>query len=188
QAAARQEAARQAAEQAARQAAAATRAAQQEAAERREARLREIGRQLDEERAQRDAAAASARQSRDLPHASSQRRGRLMGRSDPNPDLVAYGEAWARKIQLDSVSFERLRELLRQPHFDALVTVAVRADGSVESVSFVRSSGSPALDAAIERTVRDLAVYPPFPPALARDYDVIEIRRSWHFDSAIRLY
>ncbi|MBB2486842.1 TonB family protein, partial [Mitsuaria sp. WAJ17] len=163
------------------------RTAQQEAAERREARLREIGRQLDEERALRDAAAASARQSKDLPYASSQRRGRLMGRSDPNPDLVAYGETWARKIQLDAASFERLRELLRQPHYDALVTVAVRADGSVESVSFVRSSGSPALDAAIERTVRDLAVYPPFPPALAKDYDVIEIRRSWHFDTAIRL-
>ena len=79
-------------------------------------------------------------------------------------------------------------EPLRQPHFDALVTVAVRADGSVESVSFVRSSGSPALDAAIERTVRELAHYPPFPERLARDYDVIEIRRSWHFDTGIRLY
>lgn len=198
QAAARLEADRQAAAQAAARAAEqaanaanaanAAKAAQLEAAERREARLREIGRQLDQERAQRDAEAASARQSKDLPFASSQRRGRLMGRSDPNPDLVAYGEAWARKIQLDTASFERLREPLRQPHFDALVTVAVRADGSVESVSFVRSSGSPALDAAIERTVRDLAHYPPFPEKLARDYDVIEIRRSWHFDTGIRLY
>ena len=26
------------------------------------------------------------------------------------------------------------------------------------------------------------------PPELARDYDVIEIRRSWHFDMAVRLY
>jgi len=27
-----------------------------------------------------------------------------------------------------------------------------------------------------------------FPPALAGEYDVIEIRRSWHFDVAVRLY
>jgi hypothetical protein len=27
-----------------------------------------------------------------------------------------------------------------------------------------------------------------FPPGLAREFDVIEIRRTWHFDMAIRLY
>ena len=26
------------------------------------------------------------------------------------------------------------------------------------------------------------------PPALAREFDVVEIRRTWYFDSAIRLY
>jgi hypothetical protein len=29
--------------------------------------------------------------------------------------------------------------------------------------------------------------YEAFPPALAREYDVVEIRRTWHFDTAIRL-
>jgi len=29
--------------------------------------------------------------------------------------------------------------------------------------------------------------YPAFPPNLAREYDVIEIRRTWLFDVAIRL-
>jgi hypothetical protein len=28
----------------------------------------------------------------------------------------------------------------------------------------------------------------PFPPTLERLFDVIEIRRSWHFDTAVRLY
>jgi len=27
-----------------------------------------------------------------------------------------------------------------------------------------------------------------FPPGLAREYDVLEIRRTWHFDMAIWLY
>jgi hypothetical protein len=30
--------------------------------------------------------------------------------------------------------------------------------------------------------------YTAFPPALARDFDVIEIRRTWQFDTAVRLY
>ncbi len=28
---------------------------------------------------------------------------------------------------------------------------------------------------------------PAFPPGLASEYDVIEVRRTWHFDTAIRL-
>ena len=101
--------------------------------------------------------------------------------------MVAYAEAWARKIQLSAPSFEMVRELAKQPYVDPVVTVAVRSDGSVESVNFVRSSGVPAIDEAIKRIVQGLANYPPFPPMLAREYDVIEIRRSWHFDMAIRL-
>jgi len=64
----------------------------------------------------------------------------------------------------------------------------VRSDGSVESISFVRSSGVPALDEAIRGVVQSQANYPAFPLALAREFDVIEIRRTWHFDVAIRLY
>ena len=30
--------------------------------------------------------------------------------------------------------------------------------------------------------------YQAFAPGLAREYDVIEIRRTWYFDSAVRLY
>jgi TonB family protein len=164
-------------------------AAQQQAqaeVEQREARLRAIGRQLDEEAARRDAAARGP--SSALPTSySSPRRGRLFGLIDANTELVLYAEAWARKIQLNQ-TFERVREAARAEHTDPLVIVAIRSDGSVESVSFVRSSGAPALDEAIRRVVLDLQNYPAFPPALARDYDVIEIRRTWRFDSAIRLY
>ena len=118
---------------------------------------------------------------------SSLRRGRLLGRSDPNAELVLYAEAWARRIQLN-MSPHQLRETAKQPHTDALVTVALRSDGSVESIAFVRSSGSPLLDEAIRDTIQGMAPYPAFPPNLARVYDVVEIRRTWYIDSAIRLY
>lgn len=164
---------------------AAAKAAAASAEAQREARLRAIGRQLDEEAAKRDA----VRQAQaNLPSSwSSLRRGRLFGRADANAEMVLYAEAWARKIQLNQ-TFDLVREAVQQPHDDPLVTVAIRADGTVESVSFVRSSGVPALDEAVRRVIESQANYPAFSPALAREYDVIEIRRTWRFDTAIRLY
>ena len=83
---------------------------------------------------------------------------------------------------------DRVREMSKQSHVDPLVTVAIRSDGSVESVTFVQSSGVAAIDDAIRRIVDSQKPYQVFPPGLAREYDVLEIRRTWHFDMAIWLY
>jgi hypothetical protein len=150
--------------------------------------LRAIGRQLDEEAARREAATAAAHLSPSLaPSSSGGRRYRLFGRTDPNAELILYAEAWSRKIQLN-LTFDMVREAAKQPHTDPLVTVAIRSDGSVESVTFVLSSGVAAIDEAIRRIVHSQTPYQVFPPSLAREYDVIEIRRTWYFDMAIRLY
>ena len=69
-----------------------------------------------------------------------------------------------------------------------MVTVAIRSDGSVEAVTFVVSSGVAEIDEAIRRIVESQRPYPAFPPALGREVDVIEVRRTWYFDSAVRLY
>ena len=153
----------------------------------REERLRAIGRQLDEEAARRDATTA-ARPPRPLsPSSSGIRRYRLFGRTDPDEEIILYAEAWSRKIQLN-MTFDMIRDVAKQPHTHPLVTVAVRSDGSVESVTFVQSSGVPAIDAAIRRIVERQTPFPAFPPRLAAEWDVIEIRRTWYFDVAIRLY
>lgn len=155
---------------------------------RHEAALRAIGRQLDEEAARREAASLAARPSSTLLNSSSSaRRGRLFGRTDPNAELILYAEAWSRKIELN-MTFDMVREAAKQPHTNPLVTVALRSDGSVESVTFVVSSGVAGIDEAIRRIVQSQAPYSSFPPGLAREYDVIEIRRSWYFDVAVRLF
>jgi TonB family protein len=162
--------------------------AEQEAAARREARLRAIGRQLDEEAARREAASTAARSPSKLPLSlSTTRRVRLWGRTHPNAELVQYAEAWARKIQFNT-SVDTVREVAKRPHTNPMVTVAIRSDGSVESVTFVLSSGVAEVDAAIRRIVEGQRPYPAFPAALAREYDVVEIRRTWHFDTTIQLY
>jgi TonB family protein len=166
----------------AQQAAAPADAGQEEA--KRLERLRAIGRQLDEEADRRDAA---ARQRATLPLSlSTARRVRLFGRSHANPDLVLYAEAWARKIELNT-PIEAVRDVATKLRINPVVTVAVRSNGSVESVTFELSSGAAEVDEAIRDIVRRHEHYQAFPPAVARDYDVIEIRRTWHFDTAVRL-
>ena len=158
---------------------------------RRDARRQAMGRQLNEEAARREAAETAARSPTSpstLPYSlSTARRGRLWGRIDSNVELVEYAEAWARKIQFNT-SVDTVREVAKRPHTNPMVTVALRSDGSVESVTFVVSSGMAEVDEAIRRIVQSQMPYQPFPPGLAREYDVIEVRRTWHFDTAIRLY
>lgn len=110
----------------------------------------------------------------------------MFGRADPNAELVQYAQGMSRKIELN-LTFDMVRELVKQPHTQPVVTIAVRADGSVERVTFVTSSGIAALDEAIRQVVASQAPFGAFPPALARQYDVVEIRRTWKFDTAIRL-
>jgi TonB C terminal len=147
----------------------------------REERLKAIGRQLALEAAQRDAASRSP-----LPSASNLRRGWLFGRADANHDLVLYAEAISQKIE-KNMTFEMIREAIKQPHHRPTVTIAVRSDGTVEKVTFVTSSGVPAIDEAVRKIIASQAPFGAFPPSLARQYDVLEIRRTWIFDIAVRL-
>jgi hypothetical protein len=147
-----------------------------------------MGRQLDEEAARREAAAIAARSPPTLPLSlSTARRFRLWGRSDPNVEVVRYAEAWALKIQFNT-AVETVREVAKLQHTPPMVTVAIRSDGSVESVTFEVSSGVAEVDEAIRRIVEGQRPYEAFPPALAREFDVIEIRRTWSFRDAVRLY
>ena len=180
---ARQEVARQAP---ARQQPARVQAEQEEA--RREERLRAIGRQLDEEAARREAASITDRQPDLLPLSlSNGRRVKLFGRTHPNVELIRYAEAWARRIQFNT-ELETIHEVAKRPHRDPMVTVAIRSNGSVESVTFELPSGVVEVDDAIRQIVERQKPFVAFPHALAREYDVVEIRRTWHFDTVIRLY
>jgi hypothetical protein len=147
-------------------------------------RLRAIAEQLARESAGRDRAGSAP--GVPPPTVSGLRRGWLFGRSDPNQDLVQYAQAMGRKIELNR-TLDMVREAVKQPHTQPVVTVAVRADGSVEKVTFETSSGVAAIDDGIRKIIASQAPYGPFPPALARQYDVVEIRRTWLFDVAVRL-
>jgi len=62
-----------------------------------------------------------------------------------------------------------------------ILTVSIRADGSVERVIVDRSSGRKVLDAAAVKIVEMSAPYAPFPSDIARDTDILDITRTWRF-------
>ena len=98
-----------------------------------------------------------------------------------------FAEGWRQRVELNAI-VSALNLLKSRPHVDPIVTVAIRSDGSVENVFFDRTSGVPEIDDAIRSIVQALAPYGAFPPDLANDYDVVEIRRVWTFETALRLF
>lgn len=66
-----------------------------------------------------------------------------------------------------------------------IVTVEIRADGTLGAVEVNRSSGNRALDEAALRIVRQAAPFPPLPPAIfdasGKPADILSITRAWTF-------
>ncbi|MCC7221236.1 MAG: TonB family protein [Candidatus Contendobacter sp.] len=98
-----------------------------------------------------------------------------------------YIAAWVRKVeQIGAMNFPpiaRKLDLNAGPTLD----VAIRADGSLQEVLVVRSSGHAELDQAAQQIVRLGAPYAPFPPQLRQRYDVLRIARPWRFDAGGRI-
>ena len=94
---------------------------------------------------------------------------------------AAYLEAWRSKVEkIGNLNYpdEAKRNKL---HGNLLMHVAVRADGSVEQIRVVRSSGHRLLDDAAVRIVRLSAPFAPFPPEIRKNVDVLDITRTWQF-------
>jgi protein TonB len=94
-----------------------------------------------------------------------------------------YVEDWRSKIErIGNLNYPQ--QARNQKIYGKLtLTVAIRADGSVESVEINRSSGQRILDAAAMRIVKLAAPYAAFPPDIRKETDVLSITRTWQFTS-----
>ena len=72
----------------------------------------------------------------------------------------------------------------RKVYASLQLTVAIKADGEVESVEINRSSGYKFLDAAARRIVQLSAPFEPFPADIRKDTDILHITRTWTFTRA----
>lgn len=94
---------------------------------------------------------------------------------------AAYFEAWRKKIEkignLNYPEEARRRNLRGKLRLD----VGLFPDGSVESITVVKSSGKKLLDDAAIRIVKLAAPFSPFPQEMRSDTDVLIISRVWEF-------
>ena len=84
-------------------------------------------------------------------------------------DIERFGNAYYRGLAL------------RHGDGDVRLKVSVHSDGSLRQIDLLESSGSVALDRAAVDTVEKLAPFAPFPQALARETQQLDIIRTWQF-------
>ena len=98
-----------------------------------------------------------------------------------------YVEDWRAKVErIGNLNYPEVAR--SQKIYGSLtLTVSIRSDGSVESIEINRPSGQRILDASAIRIVKLAAPYPPFPPDIRKDIDVLSITRTWTFTSTDRL-
>ena len=94
---------------------------------------------------------------------------------------ASYLGAWAQKVtNIGNLNYPAAAREQRL-YGSLILHVAVRADGRVESIRVVRSSGFDLLDQAAIQIVELAAPFSPFPPDIAADTDVLDIVRTWQF-------
>jgi len=98
-----------------------------------------------------------------------------------------YLEAWRRKVeQVGNLNYPEEAKRLKI-YGNLLLHIAIRADGSVEQVRVLRSSGFDLLDEAAVEIIELAAPFSPFPPDIRAEADVLDITRTWRFLSNNRL-
>ena len=112
---------------------------------------------------------------------------RFVGARAEEYRFARYVEDWRLKVErignLNDPEAARQRKL----YGSLIITVSIRADGSIENIVVNRSSGQRILDAAAVHVVEMAAPYAAFPPDIRRDTDILHVTRTWTFTRADEL-
>ena len=95
--------------------------------------------------------------------------------------FARYVEDWRMKVE--RIGNSDYPEAARQNRLygSLILSVSIRADGSIEGVEIKRKSGQRILDAAAVKIVEMAGPYAPFPDDIRRDTDILNITRTWTF-------
>jgi protein TonB len=109
---------------------------------------------------------------------------RFVGARAEEYRFARYVEDWRLKIErIGNLNYPEAAR--RQKLYgNLLLNVSIRADGSLENVEIVRSSGNRILDASAVHIVEMSAPFAAFPPDIKRDTDILSITRTWTFTKA----
>ncbi|WP_126452612.1 energy transducer TonB [Sulfuriflexus mobilis] len=116
-----------------------------------------------------------------------QTRKKFINASTREHKYAAYMDAWRQKVErIGRINYPE--EASRRKLTGKLVlTVVLRPDGSIHSMSLDNSSGNRVLDDAARRIVRLAAPYAPFTDAIRAETDLLHITRTWIFQRGNRL-
>ena len=106
---------------------------------------------------------------------------KFIGANVREAEFAAYVERWRQRIE-DFGSRYYSQDINEQRLEGAMVvTVSIRADGTVEKVLIDRSSGSDLLDRVATEIVQRSAPFDSFDSKLSAKFDVLSITRQWSF-------
>jgi protein TonB len=92
-----------------------------------------------------------------------------------------YVDNWSQKIErIGNLNYPQEAKT-RKLYGSLQLTVAIKANGEVESVEVNRSSGHKVLDQAAIRIVRLASPFDKFPSDIRIDTDILHITRTWTF-------
>ena len=121
----------------------------------------------------------------ELPSGQDDARTLLATPSTRQSGLAEYLDAWRRRVErIGTANYPR--ELLG--NIDAgrpTLEVVIAADGRLDDIVVRRSSGDTALDQAALRILRLAAPFPPLPPSIREDYDVLRFAYEWDFAAGL---
>jgi len=106
---------------------------------------------------------------------------KFIGANVREAEFATYVERWRQRIE-DFGSRYYSQDINEQRLEGAMVvTVSIRADGTVEKVLIDRSSGSDLLDRVATEIVQRSAPFDTFGPKISAKFDVLSITRQWSF-------
>jgi periplasmic protein TonB len=106
---------------------------------------------------------------------------RFVGARAAEYRFARYVEDWRLKVErIGNLNYPEVART-RKLYGSLLLTVGIRADGSLESIAVDRTSGQKILDLAATKIVEMASPYAPFPPDIKRDTDILYITRTWTF-------
>jgi len=106
---------------------------------------------------------------------------RLTATSTRSSDDALYMTQWMYRIEQLGVSSYPIEARRNNIEGQLRMLVSLQADGTIREVKILESSGHSILDDAAIRIVRQAAPFQPFPDAMRKNTDILEIIRTWEF-------
>lgn len=121
-------------------------------------------------------------------NASRKLRRKAINASTQEYKYSVYLEAWRKKVErIGNLNYPDEAKS-KKLYGNLMLHVAIRTDGSVDQIRLVRSSGHKILDDAAIRIVELASPYAPLPPDIRDEVDILDITRTWQFQSGNRLF